>query len=247
MKFNHPHHQKILTILKALDSEILLQSGTCFGGGTLLTLEYKEYRWSKDIDLVCPAGPGYKLIRQAIYDKNYAALFKDTASIETPGQIKKDQYSIIFAVKVEDELIKFEIFNEARITLGKPVQPDWSPIPCLNIIDRYTEKLLANADRWSNTAVESRDLIDLCVLRKYEILPKEAIEKAEAAYPVVDPLKDAILNFQRNADYRRRCFSSLQITDPILIIDGLDLLAADFQLEKTKRKAPEAGPEDSIH
>jgi len=56
-------------------------------------------------------------------------------------------------------------------------------------------KLLANADRWIDSSVESRDLIDLAVQRLKSPLPQEAIDKAEAAYDVVESLKKAILNF----------------------------------------------------
>ncbi len=53
MTFNVDHHNKILTILKSLDSNVLRDSNAYFGGGTLLALEFGEYRWSKDIDFIC--------------------------------------------------------------------------------------------------------------------------------------------------------------------------------------------------
>ena len=51
MKFKYDYHQQVITILNALKTEFFLEISTFFGGGTLLTLLYNEYRLSKDIDL----------------------------------------------------------------------------------------------------------------------------------------------------------------------------------------------------
>jgi hypothetical protein len=71
---------------------------------------------------------------------------------------------------------------------------------------------------------------------KYPI-PQSAIAKAENAYEVVRPLKIAIERFQARDNFREKCFSALQIESsqiPI-ILDGIDLLAADFNLGLTER------------
>jgi len=69
MTFQLDHHNKILTILDSLDSNLLEESQAYFGGGTLLTLDFGEYRWSKDIDFICPiASSGYKHLRTIIFD-----------------------------------------------------------------------------------------------------------------------------------------------------------------------------------
>lgn len=72
------------------------------------------------------------------------------------------------------------------------VCPAWSPVPCLSLVDCIAEKLLANADRWADSSIESRDLIDLCVIRFNNTFPDAAKIKAENAYPVIEPLKRAI-------------------------------------------------------
>ena len=95
--------------------------------------------------------------------------------------------------------------------------------------------MLANSDRWLDSSVESRDIIDLAVQRLASPIPQEAIDKAEKAYPVIDPLKRAIQNFQNKAEYRERCYASLLVNAPDKIIDGIDLLASDFGLETTER------------
>jgi hypothetical protein len=46
MTFQLDHHNRILTILNSLNSHLLEESKAYFGGGTLLTLDFGEYRWS---------------------------------------------------------------------------------------------------------------------------------------------------------------------------------------------------------
>ncbi len=247
LKFNHSFHQKIHKILESLNPSIFKDAGTYFGGGTLLALRFNEYRWSKDIDFACPSTEGYKLLREKINANNYDALFKNTNNIEFPREILTDQYGIRFPVKIENQLIKFEIFKESRIQLDPPEELEWCSLPCLNIPDSFTEKLLANADRWKDPSIESRDLIDLCVLRLHHDIPQSAIEKANTAYDVVKPIQDAIQYFNNNMAYRERCLKSLQIENCKEIIDGLDKLANDFGIEATKRSSNEAGPEDHVY
>lgn len=233
--FERDFHQKILNILNQLKANFLLECGAYFGGGTLISLNNGEYRLSKDIDFICSAGTGYRLLRQKIAENQYDALFNTQKNLDLPGEIKADQYGVRFAIIVDETPIKFEIILEGRIELGEPDYPSWSPVPCLNQIDSFAEKLLANSDRWNDSSVESRDLIDLSVQRLQSPIPQEAIEKAESAYPVIEPLKKAILFFQNNPNYRDKCFTALRIIKPSEIIDGIDLLAADFCLEKTVR------------
>ncbi|WP_133493148.1 hypothetical protein [Alcanivorax sp. 24] len=68
---------------------------------------------------------------------------------------------------------------------------------------------------------------------------KLAVAKAEAAYPVLEPLRKALGKFQTSEDYRRKCFDALEIRDRSMILDGIDLLAADQNLPKTKRSRSE--------
>jgi hypothetical protein len=233
--FDREFHQKILRVLNQLNANFLLECGAYFGGGTLVSLNHGEYRLSKDIDFLCSTGTGYRLLRQKIVENQYNALFNTQNNLNLPGEIKADQYGIRFAIIVDETLIKFEIIMEGRIELGEPDYPSWSPVPCLNEIDCFAEKLLANSDRWNDSSVESRDLIDLAIQRLKSPIPKEAIEKAETAYPVIEPLKKAISFFQNNPNYRDKCFTALRIVKPSKIIDGIDLMAADLGLEKTAR------------
>lgn len=48
-------------------------------------------------------------------------------------------------------------------------------LECLSISDCFTSKLLANADRYSDPIIHSRDLIDLAFLRNEQSIPPLAI------------------------------------------------------------------------
>jgi hypothetical protein len=235
--FNQPIHNQILQILQALNSDLLTTCQTYFGGGTLLALSYQEYRLSRDIDFMCPYGTAFSQLRRSIYDRGYDALFDrpQHPSIQLPGELRADRYGIRFPIQIDQTLIKFEIVAEGRINLAPPLLPTWSPVPCLSIIDQVAEKLLANGDRWADTSTDSRDLIDLTILRLHTPFPPAAIEKAEAAYRCIDPLKRSILNFQAKPDYRLRCYQRLNIQSPQTIINGLDQLATQFELPLTNR------------
>jgi hypothetical protein len=136
-------------------------------------------------------------------------------------------------------MLKFEIVAEGRITLGLPSYPSWSPVPCLGLIDQVAEKLLANGDRWADTSTDSRDLIDLAILRLQTDFPSAALEKAEGAYPCMGPLQRSILNFQAKPDYRLRCYERLQIESPRAIADGIDALAKELDLQEMERQTVE--------
>lgn len=238
--FNQPLHQKILKVLHQLNAEVLRDAQTYFGGGTFISLSHAEYRLSKDIDFICSSRSGYRQLRNAVGQQGYEALFHTSQALQFPRDIQANQYGIRFPVRVEGIFIKFEIICEGRIDLGLPDTPPWCPVACLNPTDIVAEKLLANADRWIDASTESRDLIDLAVLRMNAPFSGDAIDKAQGAYEVLQPLQKALLRFQQQPQYRTQCFESLQIAHPAWIIDGIDLLAADFGFELTERTFDES-------
>lgn len=197
---------------------------------------------------MCPFGPGYSLLRGRIAESGYSALFKNTSGLRLPRDITTNQYGVRFPVfvthpdGVNETMIKFEIVAEGRIELDPPRQPEWCPVPCLDHVDACAEKLLANADPWGDTSVESRDLIDLAILRLQASIPQMAYDKAEKAYSVIEPLKKAIIYFQNHAQHREKCFAALQINDTAGVLDGIDLLASDHKMDPT----PRAPSEDEI-
>ncbi len=238
MTFQFAHHNTILTILKSLNSDVLRKSFAYFGGGTLIALDFEEYRWSKDVDFICPiTSQGYKHLRNVVFDGGFQALFQDLSQIQI-GRGTANQYGIRMIATVDDVPIKVEIISEARFELEPPRYPEWSPVACLSLGDCFTSKLLANADRFMDDGVESRDLIDLAVLRLQTPIPQAALDKAENAYEVLRPLERAVQRFQERPDYRKECFLGLQVlAQPQLskIMDGIDLLANDLGLPSTLR------------
>lgn len=238
--FEFEQHRQILMILRSLDAAFLQHCEAYFGGGTFLALEYGEYRLSRDIDFLCPFGAQYRLLRQSVRDRGYDALFVDQTDFQFSREIQTNQYGIRFPIAIADTTIKFEIVCEGRIKFEQADQPDWSPVACLSTIDCFAEKLLANSDRWLDTSVEARDLIDLAIQRLHAPIPPKAIAKAETAYSVIEPLQQAILAFQSNPEYRDRCYRSLSIRSPQRIVDGLDRLAADFGFAPTLRTIQES-------
>ena len=231
------YHNKILTVLESLDSDILRKGFAYFGGGTLLAFEFEEYRWSKDIDFIASVGTeGYKYLRTVVFEGGHEALFRDLSKIQV-GRSTTDQYGIRMIVFVDDMPIKTEIIAETRFQLDPPRYLNWSLVPCLSFNDCFTSKLLSNSDRYADDGVEARDLIDLAVLRLRSPIPQASIEKAEKAYQVMRPLERAIALFQKRPDYREKCFHSLQVDQAQIpkIIDGIDLLSTDLGLSHTPR------------
>ncbi|MBE9078896.1 nucleotidyl transferase AbiEii/AbiGii toxin family protein [Romeria aff. gracilis LEGE 07310] len=233
--FTLDQHQKILTILSQLKADLLADCQAYFGGGTWLALKYGEYRLSRDIDLLCSDQAGYLRLRRAVFDQRHRALFERTDGLDFPREVQANHYGIRFPVVVDGLSIRLEIVSEGRIALDLPEKPNWCPIAGLCEVDAAAEKLLANSDRWLDAGVLSRDLIDLAILRRQDALPAAAFTKAEAAYPVVEPLRRAIAAFQQDPEHRRRCYQGLQVKAPGQVAEGLDQLAADFDLGQTER------------
>lgn len=181
--FKRDHHIRIATILQSLDAAVLNQYNCFFGGGTAIVLAREEYRESTDIDFLVSDKIGYQKIRQLLTGEGIKAITRPGGSIETARDILADQYGIRTMLRVGDVEIKFEIVFEAHVQLEVP--PEESKIcgiSTLTPLDMATTKLLANSDRWSDDAVNSRDLIDLAMveLPKSELI--RAIEKSSEAY-----------------------------------------------------------------
>ena len=230
------HYDYILKILKNLNSQLLEDCQIYLGGGALSNLELGRYRYSQDIDFICSDLQGYRNLRVQIAKLGHQTLFRKLDNIQLTSSPLMDQYGIRFPVKVAPNIqIKLEIITEVRINLESPIYPTWCNIASLGLIDRFALKLLANADRYLDHRSYSRDLIDLSLYRNSDPIPPEAIEKAEIIYPVIEPLIEAITNFQSQPDYRNDCYQQLQIDNPVIVIDGIDLLAQNFELNPTER------------
>jgi Nucleotidyl transferase AbiEii toxin, Type IV TA system len=242
MNFRIGHHQLIHRVLAGLNCEFLSECRAYFGGGTLISLDLGEYRTSNDIDFICAVGSDYRKLRNGISDLSPRILLNDNSDLQIE-RFTADQYGIRMAIAIDGVTIKTEIIAEGRFELDAPRQPSWSPVECLSISDCFTSKLLANADRYADDSVHSRDLIDLAFLRNNRPIPLLAIDKAEAAYRVMPALTAALTSFQANSDRRFHCYQNLAISEAFSahLIDGIDLLAIDRGLDRTSRTIGELG------
>jgi hypothetical protein len=242
MNFQIGHQQLIHRVLAGLNCEFLSECRAYFGGGTLISLDLGEYRTSNDIDFICAVGSDYRKLRNTISDLSPRILLKDNSDLQIE-RFTADQYGIRMAIAIDGVTIKTEIIAEGRFELDAPRQPSWSPVECLSISDCFTSKLLANADRYADDSVHSRDLIDLAFLRNNRPVPSLAIDKAEAAYRVISTLTAALTSFQANSDRRFHCYQNLAISEAFRaqLIDGIDLLAIDQGLDRTSRTIGELG------
>jgi hypothetical protein len=178
--FRRDHHNRILSILNALDGELLAEAECFFGGGTAIVLELGEYRESVDIDFLCASQEGYRKLRTVAFGGRFDGF--TTKAVTALREVRADQYGIRTMLEVEGLAIRFEIIREARVTLAGAVHPLLG-VPVLGREDLFCEKLLANADRWHDNATLSRDIIDLSMMiLAWGGIPAAAWDKARVAY-----------------------------------------------------------------
>ena len=180
--FERTHHNNIAAVLASLDAELLGKAKAYFGGGTAIVLCLGEYRESVDIDFLCASQDGYRLLRELTFGGKLDRLLRPGQTIEALREVRGDQYGIRTQVAVDGTAIKFEIIREGRIDLAGAMNPKLG-VPMLSRDDMYCEKLLANADRYADRAVLSRDMIDLSMMiSRWGPVPELAWAKARAAY-----------------------------------------------------------------
>lgn len=160
---------------------MLLKNRCLFGGGTAIALKHGEYRESVDIDFICSSVDGYREVRQAVNELDPSWLFKEPVNIVRKPRV--DQYGIRLAAAVDNTPVKIEIIFEGRIALKDPLPEDiiegiWS----MTEEDLVATKLMANADRFLDDVVMSRDIIDLAMITPNGTLNPIGVAKARNAY-----------------------------------------------------------------
>jgi hypothetical protein len=214
--FERAHHRDVALVLQALEPQALAQRHCYFGGGTAMALRYGEYRESVDIDFLVSDRQGYRELRQALGSVHgLQPLLRQGMQVELAREVRADQYGIRTQVRSGESTIKFEIVLEGRIELATPGETDLvCGLLTLAPIDLAAEKLLANADRWNDDSVYSRDLIDLAMLRADRPLLQAACAKAEAAYghAVRRSLARAVASLQERRGRLQECMEALSIT-----------------------------------
>ncbi|MBW7921241.1 MAG: nucleotidyl transferase AbiEii/AbiGii toxin family protein [Rubellimicrobium sp.] len=209
--FRRQHHNSIFAALNELDGDMLLAAECYFGGGTAVALMLDEYRQSVDIDFLCASQAGYRKLRHELWGRpGLDGLLRAGAALETLRDVRADQYGIRTVIGVGDAAIRFEIIREARIPLAGAMDHRFG-VPILARHCLYAEKLLANADRWNDRAVLSRDIIDLSMMvLRWGPVPEAAWALAEAAYgDAVRRAHDAAIMRIRDEGWLEHCLSGL--------------------------------------
>lgn len=232
--FERPHHQRIASLLAAVDAARLAAHKCLFGGGTVIALLHGEYRESRDVDFLISDAESYRAVRGIVTTEGIAGLFK--GPVKQLREVRMDQYGIRTIIEVDGSPIKFEIVREARIELDDLPDESVCGVRILTHVDQVAEKLLANSDRWAADEVDSRDLIDLAMMLKVGRIPLAALEKANQAYSSIDTdLEKARAHIERPGRIAR-CLANLQMTlPPAQVLDRIRKLRPAPAVAKRRR------------
>jgi len=221
--FRRAHHRRIFSVLSGMNSGFLEATGCCFGGGTCLALRLGEFRESVDVDFLCASQQGYRALRSTVTNVSLGEIFRDPPSMLR--EVRFDRYGIRTVFSVEDVPVKFEIVLEGRVGLDCE-RIDTLPVPVLDRVSLFTEKLLANSDRYADRSVYGRDVIDLLVMiEHWGAIPGAAWDRAKQAYgeAVATDFQRAIQRLGDERGYLDECFATLAVEPSVqaLIRDRL--------------------------
>lgn len=239
--YRHPHHNHIHRVLSSLKSVLFENDEILFGGGTLITLTNGEYRRSDDIDfVVTPRSQTYKDLRRLVRE-DPAPLFENLPGDFGLSTATCDQYGIRFAILYnednQDKVIKFDIFQDARLDLEPGVEFEGIPVKCLCGRGQIVQKLFAIADRGHSCGINHRDIYDLAVLVNAGGDLVEAVEIANQAYDVERALK-SVLDAIEDPNTRDADMDELDIANEYrpMIADGIvktrELAGLDSKIER---------------
>lgn len=184
-----------------------------------MALRFGEYRESVDMDFLVSNRDSYRRLRQLLTgNPGFSGLLRPAGEQFRLGrEIRADQYGIRTTLLVDEAPIKFEIVLEGRIELETASGKDAvCGISTLTPLDMATGKLLANADRWSDDGVFSRDVIDLAMMNPSLPLLRKAVLKAQGAYgeAITRDLERAVERLQHRPDWLERCMQVMAMNLP---------------------------------
>lgn len=184
-----------------------------------MALRFGEYRESVDMDFLVSNRDSYRRLRQLLTgNPGFSGLLRPAGEQFRLGrEIRADQYGIRTTLLVDEAPIKFEIVLESRIELETASGKDAvCGISTLTPLDMATGKLLANADRWSDDGVFSRDVIDLAMMNPSLPLLRKAVLKAQGAYgeAITRDLERAVERLQHRPDWLERCMQVMAMNLP---------------------------------
>jgi hypothetical protein len=118
-EFKRPEHRIIAKALGLMDREFLTANQCWFGGGTAIVMKLGEYRRSLDVDFLCADADGYRELRTRATERGVRAFFPEP--VEAVRDLQIDQYGLRTVVRLEGQLITFEIIREGRIENCKAI------------------------------------------------------------------------------------------------------------------------------
>ncbi|OEZ98712.1 hypothetical protein DUPY_28920 [Duganella phyllosphaerae] len=174
-----------------------------------------EYRESVDVDFLCSSLDGYRALRNTISSASLGDIL--ALPVELVRDVRADRYGIRTFVRVGGIPIKFEIVSEGRIDIAGAIDPVLG-VPTLSREDMYAEKLLANADRFGDVSVASRDAIDLAMLiEHWGAVPDQAWAKARRAYgQSIDTSYMTAIDLVGDQAYLASCLNKMHM-DPAML------------------------------
>jgi Nucleotidyl transferase AbiEii toxin, Type IV TA system len=204
------HHQKIEKILLALDAEKLKKAECFLGAGTAISLTLDEYSESVDIDFLCASAQGYSFLRTLVNDDGLDFIFSREKKYK--GCVTSNRHGMRAVIDVEDTPVKIEFFIEGRMPISSGGET-LCGVPILSRVDLYAEKLLANADRFSDKSVLSRDAIDLAMMIScWGPVPQESIEKTKSVYGAdIENSLDKARKLLSDGEYLEHCLVSMKM------------------------------------
>ena len=214
-RYKNPHHQRIERVLHALNPDVLTDCACYFGGGTAVALMLGEYRESVDIDFVCSSPDGFRTVRNLVSDTSLGALLRPGVELSRTRPVRRDQYGVRAWITIDETPIRLEFIQEARIEVSGGMIPEL-PVPVLARTDLFATKLLANADRWSDSSILYRDIIDLTAMTAaWGPIPDAAWGKARRAYgaSVDQAYRKAQEHLQAHPELLDLAFTGMQIGD----------------------------------
>ena len=213
--YKRDHHNRIQSLLSSLNIDFLTQTQCYFGGGTAIVLALDEYRESVDIDFLCASQEGYRELRNTIDNESLGEIF--ARPVELIREVRADRYGIRTYLRVDEVPVKFEIVNEGRIEIDGAINPA-TGVPTLARVDMYAEELLANADRYRDKAVASRDIIDLAMMiGHWGAVPVQAWEKVRKAYGAsADRAFEGAIEMVSDRTYLVKCLDKMHMAPKLV-------------------------------
>jgi hypothetical protein len=165
---------------------------------------------SLDIDFLCASQEGYRELRNTINNASLGAIF--SRPVDLVRDVRADRYGIRTFLRVDDVPVKFEIVSEGRIKIQGEVDPK-TGVPTLSRLDMYAEKLLANADRYRDKSVASRDIIDLAMMvGHWGEVPLPAWDKVRQAYGAsADRAYQGAVEMMSDRAYLAQCLAKMHM------------------------------------